>query len=127
MKILKMVKIMEIYKNIDLKQSGQKMKWLLRQAGYDVKTVQHYLHLSCPQPIYRWFNGQILPSVDHLYMLSKLLGVHMEEFLVEKRTLTKDKPTGFSAVYLQKTSQACIWKRILIYSAALADSRRSIK
>ena len=41
--------------------------------------------LSCPQPIYRWFKGQILPSVNHLFVLSKLLNVHMEELLVEKK------------------------------------------
>lgn len=72
-----------IYANIDMKQSDQKMKQMILEAGYDVKTIQNYLHLAYPQPVYRWFHGQVLPTVDHLFMLSKLLGVHMEEFLVE--------------------------------------------
>lgn len=75
---------LDIYANIDMKKSGQKMKQMITNAGYDVKAVQHYLHLSCPQPVYRWFHGKVLPTVDHLFMLSKLLEVHMEEFLVEK-------------------------------------------
>ena len=75
---------MGIFGSIDMEQSGQKMKWMLTGAGYDVKTIQNYLRLSCPQPVYRWFKGQMLPTVDHLFMLSKLLGVHMEDFLVEK-------------------------------------------
>lgn len=75
---------MEIYGNIDMKRSGEKMKKIFTQAGYDVKSIQQYLHLSCPQPVYRWFKGQILPTVDHLFMMSKLLGIHMEDFLVEK-------------------------------------------
>lgn len=77
---------MEIYGNIDMRRSGEKMKRLITRAGYDVKSIQNYLHLSCPQPIYRWFKGQILPTVDHLFMMSKLLGIHMEDFLVEKGT-----------------------------------------
>jgi len=44
------------YPNIDMQQTGAKMKRL----------------------------GLILPSVDHLLMLSELLGVHMEELLVKK-------------------------------------------
>ncbi|MCI8485481.1 MAG: helix-turn-helix transcriptional regulator [Lachnospiraceae bacterium] len=75
---------MSIYGNIDMERSGKKMKELITQAGHDVKSIQKYLQLSCPQPVYRWFKGQILPTVDHLFMLSKLLGIHMEDFLVEK-------------------------------------------
>lgn len=55
---------------------------MIKAAGYDVKDIQHYLHLSCPQSIYRWFKGKILPSAEHLSALSLLLGVHMEELLV---------------------------------------------
>lgn len=48
---------------------------------------QDYLHLSCVQPIYRWYKGLILPSVNHLFMLSQLLNVHMEELLVKKNAI----------------------------------------
>ena len=75
---------MNIYTNIDMEKTGKKLKDVTREAGFDVKTIQNYLHLSCPQPIYRWFRGMVLPSVDHLYVLSGLLGVHMEELLVPK-------------------------------------------
>lgn len=75
----------DIYENIDMEKSGRRMKWILTNAGYDVKTIQNYLQLSCPQPIYRWFQGKILPTVDHLFMLSRLLGIHMEDFLVGRR------------------------------------------
>ena len=67
---------------IDQAQTGQKLKIMLKLAGYDVKYIQEYLNLSCPQPIYRWFKGQNLPTVEKLYALSILLGVHMEELLV---------------------------------------------
>ena len=72
------------YPNIDLQQTGQKMKRMMESAGYTPRILQEYLHLSCVQPIYRWYKGLTLPSVDHLFMLSELLGVHMEDFLVKK-------------------------------------------
>lgn len=74
-----------IYPNIDMKLTGLKLKKLIQRSGYDVKDIQKYLHLSCPQPIYRWFKGKTLPSVDHLYALSVLFGVHMEELIVSKQ------------------------------------------
>jgi hypothetical protein len=76
---------MTIYPNIDMERTGRKLRFAIKTAGYDVRTIQEYLHLSCPQPIYRWFKGKILPSVDHLYMLSILLGLHMEELLIPQQ------------------------------------------
>ena len=74
--------IVEMYQPIDQVKTGIKPKMLLKAAGYDVKYIQEYLHLSCPQSIYRWFKGKVLPSVEHLCALSKLLNVHMEDLLV---------------------------------------------
>lgn len=73
-----------MYPYINLELTGSNIKAKIEAAGYTVKNIQEYLHLSCPQPIYRWFSGKILPSVDHLYALSQLLGVHMEEMIVSR-------------------------------------------
>ncbi|MCX4379488.1 MAG: helix-turn-helix transcriptional regulator [Lachnospiraceae bacterium] len=42
------------------------------------------MNLSCPQSVYRWMRGYALPTVDNLYMLSRLFDVHMEDLLVGK-------------------------------------------
>lgn len=76
---------MSCYQNIDMIKTGRNIESMIRNRGYDVKYIQSYLQLSCPQPIYRWFKGQVLPTVDHLYMLSKLLKVHMEDLLIQKQ------------------------------------------
>ena len=73
-----------MYQSIDQVKTGIQLKKMLKMAGYDVRYIQEYLHLSCPQSIYRWFKGKILPSVDHLFAHSRLLGVHMEDLLVLK-------------------------------------------
>lgn len=69
--------------------------------------IQQALCLSCPQPIYRWFKGQILPSVNHLFVLSKLLDVHMEELLVEKKQ-------NYS-IDIEGTSLKCVSMRMQYY------------
>lgn len=79
-----MINVNDTYRNIDMERTGANLKRMIMEKGYDVKSIQESLHLSCPQPIYRWFKGQILPSVDHLFMLSIVLGVHMEELLIEE-------------------------------------------
>lgn len=85
----------EIYPNIDMIKTGQKIKECVQKTGYTVKDIQKILNLSCPQPVYRWFKGQILPSVDHLYTLSRIMGVHMEELIVTKNdTAIKEKHFG---------------------------------
>ena len=74
------------YPNIDMQQTGRRLKHMLESAGYTPRMIQDYLHLSCVQPIYRWYKGKILPSLDHLLVLSELLNVHMEDLLVKKNT-----------------------------------------
>lgn len=74
-----------LYSGIDLVRTGSHLKRLIKQQGYPVKDIQKLMNLSCPQPVYRWFKGQVLPSVEHLYVLSKLLEIHMEELLVPQQ------------------------------------------
>lgn len=96
-----------MYKPIDQVKTGLKLKMMLRASGYDVKYIQEYLHLSCPQSIYRWFKGKALPSVEHLCALSKLLNVHMEELLVLQ---------GENAIYsIGELPDNPATKRLLIY------------
>lgn len=71
-----------MYQPIDQVKTGIKLKKMIDEAGYDVKYIQNYLQLSYPQSIYRWFKGIVLPSVENLCALSKLLDVHMEDLLV---------------------------------------------
>ena len=79
-----------MYEHIDMKKTGILLKYRIEKAGYTVKDIQKLLQLSCPHPIYRWFKGMILPSVDHLYVLSRLLKIHMEDLLVPQCESVRD-------------------------------------
>ena len=96
------------YPNIDMQRTGIRLKHLLESAGYTPRIIQDYLHLSCVQPVYRWYKGKILPSVDHLLMLSELLNVHMEDLLV--------KMNAVPMIYdIEQSYAQAAQKRIMVY------------
>ena len=74
----------ESYTTVDAVLTGRKIKRLLTEKGCSVRKLQTLLNLSCPQPVYRWMKGQALPSIDSLYMMHRIFGIHMEEMLVAK-------------------------------------------
>ena len=99
-----------VYPEIDMKKTGEKIRCKVKNSAYSVKEIQEYLHLSCPQPIYRWFKGQTLPTVDHFYALGRLLGismeemivpVHQEQFWLEICWMDQDRRTAKRKKYLQ--------------------------
>lgn len=67
---------------LDAVLTGRKIHNAIKQSGYSIKELQEMLGLSCPQPIYRWIKGLTLPSIDNLYMLSRILGMPMDDLLV---------------------------------------------
>lgn len=100
---------------IDMKKTGLQIKKLAIKNGYSVKDIQTYLSLSCPQPVYRWYKGSILPSVDNLLKLSELFGVHMEDLLVKKCVVKHDTEI-IDYSYLHEEFA----KRIMDYASILA-------
>ena len=98
------------YTSMDMLMTGQLIKRLVSERGYSVTEVQEKLGLSCPQPIYRWYKGQNLPSVDNLYILSGMLGLHMEDFLIQS-----DETLWIA----EKAENKYIVKRLLAYASKL--------
>lgn len=78
-----------VYISLDVILTGQRIHSVMIERGYTVRQIQEMLNLSCPQPVYRWIHGYTLPSTDNLYRLSKVLGVSMENLLVEVGTVDK--------------------------------------
>lgn len=104
-----------IYPNIDMQKTGRKLKRIIESAGFTPRMIQEYLHLSCVQPIYRWYKGLILPSVDHLFMLSELLNVRMEDFLVKKNA----KPIIYD---VEQYNIVAVQRRIIAYCQKMYQS-----
>ena len=66
---------------IDMIQTGKVLRRYAEENNYRVKDIQEYLGLACPQPIYRWYQGKNIPSIDHLCRLSQLYKVHIEDLI----------------------------------------------
>lgn len=68
--------------NIDQKATAWKLRKCMEKAGLKPTDIQQYLRLSCVQTVYRWLDGTNVPTVDHLYALSRIFRVRLEELLV---------------------------------------------
>ena len=60
-----------VYPVIDLTATGAHLKELLDERHITVQDVQTAMGLASPQAVYRWVKGSNMPSVDHLYALSR--------------------------------------------------------
>ncbi|MDE7324225.1 MAG: helix-turn-helix domain-containing protein [Lachnospiraceae bacterium] len=70
--------------SLDMRMTGKVIKNMITKRGFSIREIQQKLNLSCPQPVYRWMSGQTMPSLDNLYMLSSILGMHMEDLLMTR-------------------------------------------
>ncbi len=72
--------------SLDTELTGQRIHDVMKEHGYTVKRLQEKMGLICPHTVYKWIEGYRIPSTDNLYKLSKILGVSMENLLVETGT-----------------------------------------
>ena len=70
---------------IDMAETGKNIIRLRKNAGLSVKDIQACLQLSTPNAIYKWQNGESLPTLDNLVILAVMLGVSIDEVIVTKR------------------------------------------
>lgn len=68
---------------IDMKRTGSRIKRLCEEKKVSVKMIQKKLQIGSFQSVYAWFSGKTLPSLDNLYRLSILLGVAMDDMIVD--------------------------------------------
>ena len=68
--------------SIRQKETGIRIRKLLKENGYTVKDIQGAMGFENPQAIYKWMSGKSLPSLDNLIILSRILHISMEDILV---------------------------------------------
>ncbi len=67
---------------IDPVATGKNIVRLRKARGMSVRDLQAWFGFEEPRAIYKWQQGQTLPTIDNLYALSVLLDVSMEDILV---------------------------------------------
>lgn len=71
-----------VFPTIDLAQTGANIANLRKNAGMSVKDLQAAFGFNAPQAIYKWQNGDALPTVDNLIGLAALFHVRVDDILV---------------------------------------------
>ena len=74
---------------IDLKATGQNIKTLRKSAGISVRDLQAVLGFTNPQAIYKWQNGDSMPSLDNLVILAAIFGVTIDEIVIVDTVIRK--------------------------------------
>lgn len=73
--------------SINMEKTGARIEELRRKSGYSVKDLQKAMDPISYQAIYKWQNGQSIPSVDNLVFLSELFRVPMDQIIVRESIL----------------------------------------
>lgn len=75
--------IMEpVYLSIQQKETGERIRALLKENGYTVKDIQGIMGFENPQAVYKWISGRSLPSLDNFLILSNILHTSINDILV---------------------------------------------
>ena len=69
----------------DMQAMGDRIKSLCEKKGLKPENVREALGLGTVQSVYRWYRGETIPEIEHLYLLSLLLEVTVDEFLIPRR------------------------------------------
>lgn len=67
-----------VYLSILQKETGTRIKTLLKEKGYTVKDIQEAMGFEYPQAIYKWLSGNSLPTLDNFVILSRVLNTRIE-------------------------------------------------
>lgn len=73
---------------IDMKGTGNKIRDMRKKSGMTIKQIQDACGISAAA-VCKWQNGQALPSIDNLLILSVLWNVKMDDLVVKQVSLVK--------------------------------------
>ena len=69
------------YPVIDLRSTGARINVLRRERGITVDELRVYLGMNNPNSIYKWFRGEVLPTLENMYALSVILEVPIDDII----------------------------------------------
>lgn len=101
---------------IDPVATGRNIVRLRQERGLSVRDVQRWFNFEEPRAIYKWQSGKTLPTVDNLYALSALLGVSMNDILVEANL------TPLSGSQVRACEPVVFWKKDMLPAKWIAGS-----
>ena len=70
------------YPVINPVKTGCNIKRIAKEKGFSADNIREMLGISDRSNIYKWFRGEVLPSVDNLLAMSILFGITINELIV---------------------------------------------
>lgn len=96
---------------INQKATACKIRDYMKQNGLKPSDLQRYLGLACVQTVYRWIDGTNIPSVDHLYALSRLFCIRMDDMIAavyrEQEQSLESGDAGYLLSYYHRVKNGC--------------------
>ena len=67
---------------IDVDATAKRLDELRIERNLSIKDIQHHFNFYTPQAVYKWMNGQALPTIDNLVILADLYKCKIDDMLV---------------------------------------------
>ena len=67
---------------INMKATCKRLDDLRKERNLSVKDIQNHFNFYTPQAVYKWMNGQALPTIDNLVILADLYRCKIDDMLV---------------------------------------------
>lgn len=66
---------------VDMVQTGKNIEEICGKAGVTPKDIQNACGLTTANAVYKWRQGQCLPTVDNLAVIAFLCGVKIDDIV----------------------------------------------
>lgn len=76
--------------SLDMEASCKRIAQIIDESGIPDKKIAAMMGISV-QAINKWRNRHNLPSVDNLFVLSRILGVKVDDFLVPRKSVEAER------------------------------------
>ena len=118
---------------IDMDATGKKISKLIDESGLSDKELGGIMGLSV-QSINKWRHGHNLPDIENLFLLSRILGIKVDDFLVPLVLKSQSEvkiqlwvgfqpeAEGFSASAIRRLWAYYIRLREMYFNYSLSDS-----
>lgn len=66
---------------MDKRATGRRIGFLIRHQGKTIREISEKMELTY-QCVYKWIKGETFPDVDNFWILSRVLGVRVDDLMV---------------------------------------------
>ena len=69
---------------VDVTATGQNIQRLRIAAGMTVRDIQNACGFATTNAVYKWINGDCMPTIDNMVILATIFGVKMDDIVITR-------------------------------------------